>query len=400
MACTIRAGWPLNCNSQSARDKNLTSSFRPPGGPTPTRGFFLPARTPAGGARLGKLRWMKVLAGDIGGTKTSVALVEIGPRRLSVGRHARYPSAEYAGLEDILADFLAGHGRPPAAAAFGVAGPVREGRARVTKLPWILEERRLARSLHIAGVRLLNDFVAAALGLAYVEARHFAVLSRGESEPGGPIGLIGAGTGLGQTVLLSVGGRYEPFPSEGGHADFGPRNAREDRLVRFVRARYGRVSRDRLLSGEGLRLMYDFLKAEGVARESRAVRQAFASEDRSAVISRFALAGRDRLCAEALRLFVSIYGSETGNLALQYRTTGGVYVGGGIAPKILPALREGGFLEAFRAKPPHEAFLKDVPVRVVREPELGVFGAAAAAYRRVIETARPSSKTTTRRAAR
>ncbi len=343
---------------------------------------------------------MRVLAGDIGGTKTSVAFIEVTARRLKVGRHARYASGEYACLEDILADFLSREGRPPEIAAFGVAGPVRAGRAHVTKLPWILEERRLARGLGMRRVSLVNDFVAAALGLAYVSPRHVAVLSRGEAEPEGPIGLIGAGTGLGQAALFSIAGRYEPFPSEGGHVDFGPRNAREDRLVRFVRARHGRVSRDRLLSGEGLRLLYDFLKAEGVARESRAVHRAFASEDRSAVISRFALNGRDRLCREALRLFVSIYGSEAGNLALQYRATGGIFVAGGIAPKILPALREGGFLEAFRDKPPHEALLKSVPVRVVREPEIGLFGAAAAAYRIAIETTRPSSKTRTRRTAR
>jgi glucokinase len=340
---------------------------------------------------------MRVLAGDIGGTKTSVAFVEIGPRHLSVGRHARYPSGQYASLDEILDDFLSSReGRAPTVAAFGIAGPVRAGRAQVTKLPWILEERQLAHSLGIPRVRLVNDFLAAALGLAYVGSHHVAVLSRGEPEPGGPIGVIGAGTGLGQAVLLWIGDRYEPFPSEGGHADFGPRNAPEDGLVRFVRARHGRVSRDRLLSGEGLRLMYDYFKATGVAREGPAVRKAFASEDRSAVISRFALAGRDRLCSEALRLFVSIFGSEAGNLALQYRATGGVCVAGGIAPKILPALRGGAFLEAFRDKPPLEAFLRRVPVRVVREPELGLFGAAAVAYRTAIETTRPSSKTRTR----
>ena len=339
---------------------------------------------------------MKVLAGDIGGTKTSVAFVQVLGRRLKLGAHARYPSGEYASLEDILADFLAREGRPPAVAAFGIAGPVREGRAEVTKLPWIIEEKRLARRLGISRVRLVNDFVAAALGLTRVPSRSIATLSRGEPEPEGPIGLIGAGTGLGQAVLLWVGGRYEPFASEGGHADFGPCNAREDRLVRFVRARHGRVSRDRLLSGEGLRLLYDFLKADGAARESAAVRRAFASEDRSAVISRFALAGRDKLCAEALRFFVSIYGSEAGNLALQYRATGGVYLGGGIAPRILPALRENGFLEAFCSKPPLEGFLRKVPVRVVLKPDLGLLGAAAAAYRTAIETSRPPSKTRTR----
>jgi glucokinase len=339
---------------------------------------------------------MRVLAGDIGGTKTSVAVVEIGPRRLEIGRHTRYASAGYASLEDVLADFLAAEQHLPSAAAFGVAGPVQAGVARVTKLPWVIEERLLSRRLGLRRVRLVNDFVAAALGLSYVPARRLAVLSRGRPEPGGPIGLIGAGTGLGQAVLVSIDGRYEPFPSEGGHADFGPRTPQEDGLVRFVRKLYGRVDRDRLLSGEGLRLIYDFLAEEGTASESPAVRRSFQSEDRSAVISRFALAGTDRICVEALRLFIAIYGSEAGNLALQYRATGGVFIGGGIAPKILPVFREGGFLEAFRGKPPLDRLLASVPVRVVLEPELGLFGAAVAAYRMAIETRRPSSKTRNR----
>ena len=164
----------------------------------------------------------------------------------------------------------------------------------------------------------------------------------------------------------------------------------------FARRLYGRVDRDRLLSGAGLRLIYDFLAEEGAATESPEVRRSFQSEDRSAVISRFALAGADQLCTEALTLFMSIYGSEAGNLALQYRATGGIFIGGGIALKLLPAFREGGFLEAFRGKPPLTELLERVPVRIVLEPELGLLGAAAAAYRMAIETTRPSSKTRSR----
>jgi len=280
-----------------------------------------------------------------------------------------------------------------------MCGPVREGRAFVTKLPWRIEERRLSRLLALPGrVRLVNDFVAAALGLPYLPPASLAVLARGRPEPGGPIGLIGAGTGLGQAALLPLPAGYEPAASEGGHADFGPRSAREDALARFVRARFGRVSRDRLLSGEGLRLIYAFLRSKGRARESAAVRRALRREDPAAVISRFGLAAKDRLCADALALFVSIYGSEAGNLALQYKATGGIFVAGGIAPKILPALRRGAFLRAFRSKPPLEATLRKIPVRVVREPELGLYGAAAAAYRMVIEVRRVSSKRRTRRA--
>ncbi len=338
---------------------------------------------------------MRVLAGDIGGTKTAVAIVEINSRCLKVLHSNKYASGRYAALEEILEDFLKGKKPLPRAAAFGVAGPVRRGSVKLTKLPWVLNERKLARATGIRSVTLLNDFVAAALGLAYVSPRRFAILAKGKEERGGPIGLIGAGTGLGQAALARVGGRLQPLASEGGHADFGPRDSREDRLVRFLRGKYGRVTRDRLLSGEGLAHLYDFLKRDGFARERAAVVRAFRKEDRAAVVSRFALEKKDQLCGEALRLFVSIYGSEAGNLALQYRATGGIYLAGGIAPKILPALKKAVFLDAFRSKPPMEAFLAKVPIRVVLEPRLPLFGAAAAAYRTVSQRTRPSSKTTT-----
>jgi glucokinase len=339
---------------------------------------------------------MHVLAGDIGGTKTALAIVEISRRRLSIRRFRKYPSRLFGSLEEILSRFLEGGGKPPPAAAFGVAGPVRAHRARVTKLPWIIEERRLARATGIERVCLVNDFVAAALGIPHLRGRQLATLREGEAEPGGPIGLIGAGTGLGQAALSRIGGRYEPFASEGGHADFGPRNTIEDRLVRFVRKKFGRVDRDRLLSGEGLTHLYDFLKSDGFAPENARVSRAFLSADRAAVISRYGLARRDPLCREALRLFVSLYGSESGNLALQYRATGGIFIAGGIAPKILPAMRDPVFLDSFGSKPPLEDLLSRIPIHIVLDPRLPLFGAASAAYRIAMETTRPPSKTTTR----
>ncbi len=343
---------------------------------------------------------MRVLAGDIGGTKTALAIVEISARCLAIRRFRKYPSGRFGSLEEIVAIFLRGGGRVPRAAGFGVAGPVRAGRSRVTKLPWIVDERRLGRETGIARVRIVNDFVAAALGIPYLKPRQFAILRAGDEEPRGPIGLIGAGTGLGQAGLANVAGRYEPLASEGGHADFGPRNALEDRLVRFLRRQFGRVSRDRLLSGEGLAHLYDFVKGEGLAPENARVARAFRTEDRASVISRFGLARRDRLCREALSLFVSIYGSEAGNLALSYRATGGIFVAGGIAPKILSALRDPIFLASFSSKPPMEHLLAGIPVRVVLDPRLGLYGAAAAGYRIAMETTRPSSKTMTRPARR
>ncbi len=343
---------------------------------------------------------MRVLAGDVGGTKTAIAIVEITGRSLTIRRSRAYASGRFESLEEIVGDFLRGHGRPPRAAGFGVAGPVRAGRSQITKLPWVVDERRLEEETGIGRVRVLNDFVAAALGIACLKPRQVATLRAGNPEPGGPIALIGAGTGLGQAGLAVIAGRYEPLASQGGHADFGPRNAVEDRLVRFLRKRFGRVSRDRLLSGEGLTHLYDFFKSEGDAPETARVAAAFQTEDRASVISRFALAGRDRLCREALALFVSIYGSEAGNLALQYRATGGLFVAGGIAPKILPALRDPAFLDSFTSKPPMEELLAGIPVRVVLEPRLGIYGAAATACRTSMETTRPSSKTRTRPARR
>jgi glucokinase len=331
---------------------------------------------------------VRVLAGDIGGTKTAVAIAEVGPRSLSFARSRTYPSGAWTGLAEILEDFLTGERSRPRAAAFGVAGPVGHGRAKVTKLPWMLDERLLAGRLRIPRVRLINDFVAAALGTPRLSSRKTALIVPGRAEPDEPIAVIGAGTGLGQAALVPSRGEWIAVASEGGHADFGPRDDREDRLVRFVRARFGRVDRDRLLSGEGLGHIYDFVRAERGRRDAPAVARVFSKEDRAAVISRFALSGRDRLCREALEMFVSIYGSEAGNLAIQYRATGGVYLAGGIAAKILPALRSGLFEASFRSKPPLETLLSRIPVRVVLEPGLGLMGAAAAAYRMVIDATR------------
>lgn len=331
---------------------------------------------------------MRVLAGDIGGTKTALAIADVGPDSLFLERTRTYPSARWRSFDLLVSDFLARERARPRVAVFGVAGPVAAGRARVTKLPWRLDEGALERCLGIRRIRLVNDFVAAAVGITRVSLRRMTVLLPGRREPGAPIGVIGAGTGLGQAVLVPGEQGWTPVASEGGHADFGPRDEREDLLVRFVRARFGRVSRDRLLSGEGLGHIYDFVKSRRRRPDSSAVARAFREGDRAAAISRFALSGRDRLCREALEMFVSIYGSEAGNLALQYGATGGVFLAGGIAAKILPALRKPVFRDSFRNKPPLTELLSRIPVRVVREPRVGLFGAAAEAYRTAIATTR------------
>ena len=344
---------------------------------------------------------MIVLAGDVGGTKTALAIVDIDARSLTFLRVRRYPSREWPGLEAILEDFLEDEATRPRAAAIGVAGPVQDGRARVTRLPWSVDERSLkalfAERRRSTPVTIVNDFVAAALGLPRLSPRRLALLLPGSAEAGGPIALIGAGTGLGQAALISTPGGYVVVPSEGGHADFGPRNEREDRLVAFLRRRRGRVSRDRVLSGEGLGDIYDFLAAGRRRRPSPALSRALTGGDRAAAVSRFGLTGRDPVCREALLLYASIYGSEAGNLAIQYQATGGVYLAGGIAPKILPALRGPEFRESFRSKPPMEGLLAKIPVRVVLDPRLPLLGAAAQAHRTAMETTLRRSKTTSRR---
>jgi glucokinase len=322
---------------------------------------------------------VRILAGDVGGTKTAVAIIEIGARRCRVLRLEKYHSAEHAGLEEIVADFLSTEKARPAAAGFGVAGPVRDGKSKITNLSWRLDERHLARRIGIRRLALVNDFGANALGLRFLGPGQLATLARGRPDPRGPIALLGAGTGLGQAVLLRAGSAETVVASEGGHVDFGPRGAVEDRLVAFLRRRFGRATRERVLSGAGLVLLYEFLAEDGFARPGRtAAAELEAAEDRAAAISRLGLTRRDRLCRAALDLFVEIYGSEAGNLALQYRATGGVYVAGGIAPKILPALKAPAFRRAFHDKPPMKDLLAGIPVRVVLDPQLGLYGAAAA----------------------
>lgn len=333
---------------------------------------------------------MRILAGDIGGTKTSLAIFEIGRSKRTLIRTERYPSAAYPGLEAIVEIFLRGE-KAPAAAGFGVAGPVRDGAAKITNLPWRIEESRLARATGIRHVVLLNDFVSNARGLPFLKPSQFVTLARGRAERDGPIGILGAGTGLGQACLVAAGHGHAVVPSESGHADLAARDPREDRLIAFLRRKHGRATREKVLSGRGLVSLYEFFKSERTAPESRQVLAAFEkADDRAAVISRFGLSRRDALCRHALDLFVSIYGSEAGNCALEYRATGGVFLAGGIAPKILPALRRPQFLRSFRNKPPMDGLLAGIPVRVVTEPGLGLIGAAAAAYRMAIATTRPS----------
>ena len=317
-----------------------------------------------------------ILAGDVGGTKTNLALYRREAGGLLRDRMATYRSREHAGLDPILRDFLSG-GDTVERACIGVAGPVESGRCRLTNLDWEVDEASLRRTLGVREAYLINDLQATASSLPFLQESDRAVIQEGEADPQGTMAVLAAGTGLGEGFLVGSGAGYIPLASEGGHVDFAPRDEREMRLHAFLRAKHGRVSVERVLSGPGLHDVYRFLReAEGMAEEPRIAAEVAGGEPQHAIV-RHGLAGGAGACAEALRIFCSLYGAEAGNLALQYLATGGVYLGGGIAPAILPALRRGQFLSAFRDKGRMGNLLSRVPVVVILDPTAPLLGAAS-----------------------
>lgn len=320
---------------------------------------------------------MTLLAGDVGGTKTILALVEDG----RIVRREVFPSAKFPSLEALIGVFLGGPARDVTRACFGVAGPVLDDSCRATNLPWVIEARDLERNLKLPRVALVNDFHALAIGITELPASDLATLNDAPSDPRGPWVVIGAGTGLGQAVVVKGPTGYEVISSEGGHTEFGPRNELEIELLRYLLRRHSRVSYERIVSGPGLLAVYEFLRDRDPKRESAAVREALASapDAAPATISARGLDGSDPLCLEALDLFVSIYGAEAGNLALKVVARGGVFVAGGIAPKILPKLMDGTFRRAFVTKGRLSPLVERTPVKVVLNAEAGLLGAASIA---------------------
>ena len=317
-----------------------------------------------------------ILAGDVGGTKTSLALYRREARGLLRDRMATYRSREHAGLDPILRDFLQGGGAVERA-CIGVAGPVEGGRCRLTNLEWEVDEASLRQSLGVREAYLINDLQATASSLPFLQESDRATIREGAADPQGNMAVLAAGTGLGEGFLVASGAGYIPFPSEGGHVDFAPRDDRGIRLHAFLRAKYGHVSVERVLSGPGLHDIYRFLlDAEGMAEEPGIAAEVAGGEPQRAIV-RHGLAGGPGTCAEALRIFCSLYGAAAGNLALQYLATGGVYLGGGIAPAILPALRRGEFLSAFLDKGRMRTLLSLVPVVVILDPAAPLLGAAS-----------------------
>jgi len=320
-----------------------------------------------------------ILAGDIGGTKTVLALFEETGGGIRLLRDATYGSQEYSSFDEVLSRFLKEEaGQSLGAACFGVAGPVIEGRCQTTNLPWLLEESALARTLKAPRVKLLNDLEAAAYGILYLQSDELSVLNPGVGpKRKGNIGVIAAGTGLGQAMLYWDGSRYHPVASEGGHADFAPRTDQEIELLKYLRVKFkGHVSYERVLSGPGLYGIYRFLRDTGDVFEPSWLKDKLKSDDPCAVVSEAALAEEDSMCVESLDLFCSIYGAEAGNLALKCMAVGGVFVGGGIAPKILPALQKGGFMRGFSDKGRYSKLMNEMKVSVSLNPRAPLLGAA------------------------
>ena len=322
---------------------------------------------------------MMLLAGDIGGTKTDLAIFssEVGPREALA--EDTLPSARYPSLEALASEFLAESGLPVDGASFGVAGPVVAGRAKVTNLPWTMDEAQLREALKLSSVRLLNDLEAMAHAVPNLESVDLHTLNAGQAVPGGAIALIAPGTGLGEGFLTWDGSRYLAHSSEGGHADFAPTSPLEVGLFRHLQDRFGHVSYERVCSGRGLPNIYAYLRDTRYAEEPPwlAEKLAAAIDPTPTIVSTALKAeGPCELCAATLETFVSVLAAEAGNLALKVLATGGVYLGGGIPRRILPALEGGLFMEPFRRKGRMSSLLGHMPVHVILNPRVALLGAA------------------------
>jgi len=322
-----------------------------------------------------------ILAGDIGGTHARIGLFEVRGGAPALVSEVVYPSREYSGLDAILKRVVDEQHPALTAAAFGIAGPVHEGRVRTPNLPWEVDARALTPVLGLAQVALLNDLEALAYGIHLLGADDVAVLSPGK-EAAGNRAVVAAGTGLGVAGLIWDGQIHRPFATEGGHADFAPRNALEAELMLHLAKRFGRVSNERVVCGAGLVNIYEFLRDTGRGDEPAWLRERLAADDRAKVISTTGLERSSELCSRALDLFASIYGTVAGDVALYFLATGGMYLGGGIAPKVLarlqdPALFQASFVDKGRLR----SLVEQIPVRVVLDDRVGLKGAARAALR-------------------
>jgi len=337
-----------------------------------------------------------ILAGDIGGTKTLLSLAEKNSDGFTVMYEQRFAGADYANFSDVLHNFLAtakAHlGKLPSlsSACFGIAGPVRDRKSQLTNLGWAFDSDRLAKEFNIANVILINDFVAVGYGVLGLKPYDLYTLQKGKLLERAPIGVIGAGTGLGEAFLGWNGDRYEVYPTEGGHADFAPRNELEIELLQYLQKNHDRVSVERVASGTGIVAIYQFLRDRQFTPESAEIAEKVRlweagdlNADAAAAIANAALVNCgvnsetniDHLATQTMQMFVEAYAAEAGNLALKLIPNGGLYIAGGVAPKILPLLQDGTFLQIFKSKGRVSPVLENIPIHIVLNPEVGLIGA-------------------------
>lgn len=317
-----------------------------------------------------------ILAGDIGGTKTNLAYFTIEHDTLSTALIKSYSSRQYDSLTTLLKEFTNEHSLTVGLSAFGIAGPVVNGRCEATNLPWRVDAQDIAAAFGLKRAGLINDLEATAYGILRLQKNDTLPLNAGTPQPNGTIAVIAAGTGLGEGGLVWNGTRYQTLASEGGHTDFAPRNELEMLALRFLLTKYKRVSYERLISGMGIVNLYRFFRTQVNYPEPKWLADEFALNDAAAVISTAALAGKDEACAKAMELFVSLYGAEAGNLGLKFLATGGVYIGGGIAPKILPLMQQSTFMDSFKNKGRLSPLLEAMPVHLILNDHAALYGAA------------------------
>jgi glucokinase len=334
-----------------------------------------------------------ILAGDVGGTKVHLALYDFTGGQLHPLRDQKFPAHQFGSLDEIVNKFLSGDENAPAAkrdeilaACFGLPGPVRDGRLKLTNLPWTLDVRDLTRSLSIQHVFLINDLEANGYGIPELAVDKIYTLHEGDANAVGHRGLVSAGTGLGEALLIWDGKKHNPIPSEGGHCDFAARSNREIAMLEYLRNKLkGRVSFERVVSGLGIKNVYEFLRDVEKINEPKWLCDRMVAEDPNVVIGECAEDGSSSLCFETMKTFASAYGAEAGNLALKALAVGGIYLGGGIAPKRLKTMQNGFFMQAFLDKGRMSPLLQSIPVRIILDDTCALLGAAAYAEARAAE---------------
>jgi len=317
-----------------------------------------------------------ILAGDIGGTKTELALFENVKERKILLRD-KFFSGEHASLEEIIEKFLSSKKFSPTHACFGIAGPIKNNTCKTTNLPWVIEAKKIETLLNIPSVSLINDLEANAWGISCLAEDELYTLSPGSGNAAGNKALISAGTGLGEAGLYFDGKHHIPFSSEGGHCNFAPTNAEEMEILSYLMEKYGHVSYERLLCGAGLANIYRFYVDAKKEKELSELVARFPKEDPAKLIHEYGSTGKCPLCKKAVERFISIYGSEAGNVALKFLAIGGVYIGGGIAPKMLDMLKGGNFLRSFTEKGRFKNLLSDIKIEVILNPHTALLGSAA-----------------------